>query len=216
MVGWYHSHPHITALPSHVDLGTQLNYQMLDVNFVGLIFSVFNHDAKTKSASEQVCCFQSANGQPRLIPFRVLSSAALFVLDEFVISDDGAAIDEITASKHAAVHRIAISSIASIFELYLKEEQEAYMTVEPPYEGDDNDSAASFGGTNFVRRVSNGAAFAAAIAKIVSVFFDGQMAAIQASNRISEARVAALIRYRDALKGQVESKSKVTDPKLIS
>ena len=36
------SHPHITVLPSHVDVRTQAMYQMLDQGFVGLIFSAFN------------------------------------------------------------------------------------------------------------------------------------------------------------------------------
>jgi BRCA1/BRCA2-containing complex subunit 3 len=26
VVGWYHSHPHITVLPSHVDVNTQVGY----------------------------------------------------------------------------------------------------------------------------------------------------------------------------------------------
>lgn len=38
----YHSHPHITVLPSHVDVRTQAMYQGLDEGFIGLIFSVFN------------------------------------------------------------------------------------------------------------------------------------------------------------------------------
>ena len=42
IVGWYHSHPHITVLPSHVDLRSQLKYQELDSTWVGLIFSVFS------------------------------------------------------------------------------------------------------------------------------------------------------------------------------
>eukprot|EP00002_Diphylleia_rotans_P013250 TRINITY_DN2581_c0_g2_i4.p1 TRINITY_DN2581_c0_g2~~TRINITY_DN2581_c0_g2_i4.p1 ORF type:complete len:139 (+),score=23.90 TRINITY_DN2581_c0_g2_i4:56-472(+) len=42
VVGWYHSHPHITAPPSHVDLRTQYTYQMLDPNFIGIIVSCFN------------------------------------------------------------------------------------------------------------------------------------------------------------------------------
>ena len=42
VIGWYHSHPHITVLPSHVDIKTQATYQMLDDGFVGLIFSTFN------------------------------------------------------------------------------------------------------------------------------------------------------------------------------
>lgn len=28
VVGWYHSHPHITVLPSHVDVNTQVCLQM--------------------------------------------------------------------------------------------------------------------------------------------------------------------------------------------
>ena len=42
VIGWYHSHPHITVLPSHVDIKTQATYQMLDQGFIGLIFSTFN------------------------------------------------------------------------------------------------------------------------------------------------------------------------------
>ena len=84
VIGWYHSHPHITVWPSHVgeyqivivcdsytevvyiiwtarsviqlytiffvcvDVQTQADYQMMDDNFVGLIFAVFNEDKQTK------------------------------------------------------------------------------------------------------------------------------------------------------------------------
>ena len=41
VVGWYHSHPHITPYPSHVDLATQFSYQGMENGWVGLIFSVF-------------------------------------------------------------------------------------------------------------------------------------------------------------------------------
>ncbi|XP_028513313.1 lys-63-specific deubiquitinase BRCC36-like isoform X2 [Exaiptasia diaphana] len=47
VVGWYHSHPHITVWPSHVDLSTQAMYQVMDEGFVGLIFSCFN-DTKSE------------------------------------------------------------------------------------------------------------------------------------------------------------------------
>ncbi len=42
--GWYHSHPKITVLPSHIDLRTQLNLQRLGQAFVGLIVSCFSRD----------------------------------------------------------------------------------------------------------------------------------------------------------------------------
>jgi BRCA1/BRCA2-containing complex subunit 3 len=53
VIGWYHSHPHITVMPSHVDVKTQGNYQQLDSAFVGLIFSVFD------SGRFDICAFQS-------------------------------------------------------------------------------------------------------------------------------------------------------------
>jgi BRCA1/BRCA2-containing complex subunit 3 len=52
VVGWYHSHPHITVLPSHVDVKTQGQYQALG-NFLGLIFSVFD------KGQLEMCAFQS-------------------------------------------------------------------------------------------------------------------------------------------------------------
>jgi len=48
VIGWYHSHPHITVWPSHVDVRTQAVYQMMEPLFVGLIFSVFNEEKSSK------------------------------------------------------------------------------------------------------------------------------------------------------------------------
>mmetsp|Transcript_21353 Transcript_21353/g.36368 ORF Transcript_21353/g.36368 Transcript_21353/m.36368 type:complete len:353 (+) Transcript_21353:134-1192(+) len=59
VVGWYHSHPHITVLPSHVDCRTQSMYQLMDPGFVGLIFSVFNSDSNSKLGRVQITAFQS-------------------------------------------------------------------------------------------------------------------------------------------------------------
>ena len=59
LIGWYHSHPHITVLPSAVDVHTQSTYQLLDEGFVGLIFSVFDQDQRDKVSRVQVVAFQS-------------------------------------------------------------------------------------------------------------------------------------------------------------
>jgi BRCA1/BRCA2-containing complex subunit 3 len=59
VIGWYHSHPHITVWPSHIDVRTQADYQLMDAGFVGLIFSIFNHDKVSKMNRVQVSCFQS-------------------------------------------------------------------------------------------------------------------------------------------------------------
>ncbi|XP_044495298.1 COP9 signalosome complex subunit 5b isoform X2 [Mangifera indica] len=62
VIGWYHSHPHITVLPSHVDVRTQAMYQLLDSGFVGLIFSCFSEDIN-KVGRIQVIAFQSSDGK---------------------------------------------------------------------------------------------------------------------------------------------------------
>lgn len=62
VIGWYHSHPHITVMPSHVDVRTQGMYQMLDPGFIGLIFSCFSEDA-TKVGRIQSIAFQSQDGR---------------------------------------------------------------------------------------------------------------------------------------------------------
>eukprot|EP01080_Neovahlkampfia_damariscottae_P012087 gene12087-5580_t len=52
VVGWYHSHPHISPWPSHVDLNCQGGYQLMEKGFIGLIFSVFNQDSEYKGTIE--------------------------------------------------------------------------------------------------------------------------------------------------------------------
>ena len=56
VLGWYHSHPHITVWPSHVDVRTQAMYQMMDPGFIGLIFSVFNEDKNNKQSRYTYFC----------------------------------------------------------------------------------------------------------------------------------------------------------------
>ncbi|KAI9552521.1 hypothetical protein GHT06_022887 [Daphnia sinensis] len=61
VLGWYHSHPHITVHPSHVDVLTQSNYQAMDPDFVGLILSVFQQENNEKFANSSLICFQAVN-----------------------------------------------------------------------------------------------------------------------------------------------------------
>ncbi|XP_039070850.1 lys-63-specific deubiquitinase BRCC36-like isoform X2 [Hibiscus syriacus] len=74
VIGWYHSHPHITVLPSHVDVRTQAMYQLLDSGFVGLIFSCFSEDIN-KMGRIQVIAFQSSDGKQNNVsgPIALLS-----------------------------------------------------------------------------------------------------------------------------------------------
>eukprot|EP00041_Stephanoeca_diplocostata_P008293 m.121053 g.121053 ORF g.121053 m.121053 type:complete len:254 (+) comp17260_c0_seq6:185-946(+) len=72
VVGWYHSHPHITVWPSHVDLHTQQSWQAMESTFVGLIFSCFNSDAAHHGRIEATA-FQTASDGGRLeVPMEVI------------------------------------------------------------------------------------------------------------------------------------------------
>ncbi|KND03596.1 uncharacterized protein SPPG_01071 [Spizellomyces punctatus DAOM BR117] len=72
VVGWSHSHPHITVFPSHVDLNTQRSMQLLDNRFFGLIFSCFNTDS-TLAERIQVTCFQAGSDGSRIsIPLLIM------------------------------------------------------------------------------------------------------------------------------------------------
>ncbi|KAG1180671.1 hypothetical protein G6F70_003245 [Rhizopus microsporus] len=58
VIGWYHSHPHITVFPSHIDIRTQLSQQLMDDRFFGLIISCFDTTADN-SEKIQITCFQT-------------------------------------------------------------------------------------------------------------------------------------------------------------
>lgn len=59
VIGWYHSHPHITPFPSHVDLASQAIYQSMEPRWVGLIFSCFNVHKATQRGSLTLHSFQT-------------------------------------------------------------------------------------------------------------------------------------------------------------
>jgi len=63
VIGWYHSHPHITVHPSHVDVKTQGQYQAMDSAFLGLIFSVFSEDPTNLDSTVEVTAFQATMGE---------------------------------------------------------------------------------------------------------------------------------------------------------
>ena len=75
----YHSHPHITVLPSHVDVQTQGQYQLLDTGFIGLIFSVFSNQADCTSRMQMVA-FQAASSgsgfEQQLVPVTTFETPA--------------------------------------------------------------------------------------------------------------------------------------------
>ncbi|XP_011500488.1 PREDICTED: lys-63-specific deubiquitinase BRCC36-like isoform X1 [Ceratosolen solmsi marchali] len=72
VIGWYHSHPHITICPSQIDINTQQLYQTMERSFVGLIFSVFSEDQTTKEQEVMLTCFQSCHGSSKEIPLEII------------------------------------------------------------------------------------------------------------------------------------------------
>ncbi|KAI3749959.1 hypothetical protein L2E82_20581 [Cichorium intybus] len=91
VIGWYHSHPHITVLPSHVDVRTQAMYQLLDSGFIGLIFSCFNGD-QYKIGRIQVTAFQSLDGKQnhvlRHVPVSPINKSSIIDLESSLSSTD--------------------------------------------------------------------------------------------------------------------------------
>jgi BRCA1/BRCA2-containing complex subunit 3 len=69
--GWYHSHPHITVFPSNVDIKTQLLYQTMDKNFIGLIVSVYNQNKKSFVDTVELIGFQSVDDNFIKIPINI-------------------------------------------------------------------------------------------------------------------------------------------------
>ncbi|XP_057473176.1 uncharacterized protein LOC130761658 [Actinidia eriantha] len=93
VIGWYHSHPHITVLPSHVDVRTQAMYQLLDSGFIGLIFSCFSEDAH-KVGRIQIIAFQSLDGKQsqmlRAVPLSPVNKSAVIDLESSLSSSENA------------------------------------------------------------------------------------------------------------------------------
>ena len=145
----------------------------------------------------------------RLIPFRVVPSARLF-FNEFALTTLRRRNDD-----HAAVMKYACAAVATIFQLYIKEEEDAYKRVDDrtfdaaassSASSSSSSSSSSFPSNQFTRRVANGAAYAAAITKIVFTCHDNQEEAVDAMTKINEARVEALKKYRDALTRKIREK----------
>ena len=101
---------------------------------------------------------------------------------------------------NASVKKHATAAITAIFQLYLKEETDAFSRVEAIFDAAKPGAVTS----NFTRRLGNGAAFTAAVTKIVSYCRDNQIEALETKTRINAARVEALQAYRDALKAKVD------------
>ncbi|KRX14626.1 Diacylglycerol kinase epsilon [Trichinella nelsoni] len=73
VIGWYHSHPHITVYPSGVDNHTQCEYQnALDPMWIGIIFSVYNTDERSGIGRLNYLAFQSFENGHYSVPVMIV------------------------------------------------------------------------------------------------------------------------------------------------
>lgn len=102
VVGWYHSHPHITLHPSHVDLNTQHLYQYLNEKFIGIIISCFN-----KSKNEiGILAFQTFEKKSKYInTIQKLSKHRLEHSDEIKYGDDSSMVLKIKSMKYPIIYK---------------------------------------------------------------------------------------------------------------
>ncbi|NWR08455.1 BRCC3 deubiquitinase, partial [Paradoxornis webbianus] len=126
VVGWYHSHPHITVWPSHVDVRTQAMYQMMDQGFVGLIFSCFIEDKNTKTGRILYTCFQSIQAQKS-------SESHFFVFINFNSISYPFRYERIEIPIHVVPHetigKVCLESAVELPKILCQEEQDAYRRI---------------------------------------------------------------------------------------
>ncbi|XP_072943753.1 lys-63-specific deubiquitinase BRCC36-like [Epargyreus clarus] len=129
VVGWYHSHPHITVWPSHVDLATQSMYQRMDSSFVGLIFAVFLKDQTTKAPQIQITCFQSinegSNQSRREIELEITNTTDSLILHNFQIL---AKLPEILKEEEDEAYRIEAGQ-GDVMDILNKQHNTAVRTI---------------------------------------------------------------------------------------
>ncbi|NXT03350.1 BRCC3 deubiquitinase, partial [Jacana jacana] len=128
VVGWYHSHPHITVWPSHVDVRTQAMYQMMDQGFVGLIFSCFIEDKNTKTGRILYTCFQSIQAQK--------SSECVAIKGFCLLTSSGMCSQKyerieipIHVVPHETIGKVCLESAVELPKILCQEEQDAYRRI---------------------------------------------------------------------------------------
>ncbi|NXG18251.1 BRCC3 deubiquitinase, partial [Grallaria varia] len=130
VVGWYHSHPHITVWPSHVDVRTQAMYQMMDQGFVGLIFSCFIEDKNTKTGRILYTCFQSIQAQKSseriLCPVLGCISFCLSFLSCLKYERIEIPIHVVP---HETIGKVCLESAVELPKILCQEEQDAYRRI---------------------------------------------------------------------------------------
>ncbi|CAH1782030.1 unnamed protein product [Owenia fusiformis] len=184
VLGWYHSHPHITVWPSHVDCRTQAMYQMLDEGFIGLIFSVFNDDKNSKKSTCQVTCFQSTNQSPEGEPPQYTRiEVPLHIVPRYSIETP------------------CLNSLIQLPQILCQEEQEAY---EKTLSHD----------LDLLTRLHNGAVYSKSLCGILEVMGAPTMQALESRQQRNKQKIQQLQQEKEKLlrllKPKVRTPTKTT------
>ncbi|KRZ69681.1 Diacylglycerol kinase epsilon [Trichinella papuae] len=115
VIGWYHSHPHITVYPSGVDNHTQCEYQnALDPMWIGIIFSVYNTDERSGVGRLNYLAFQSFEDGYYSVPVMIVPKL------------------------EPAIDSTVIERIGALTELCFAEESDAFDKAVQSFNFDDN------------------------------------------------------------------------------
>ena len=128
VIGWYHSHPHITVWPSHVDIQTQAQMQMLDPGFIGLIFSVFSEDGRDQTGRARVTAFQSVPPTVEgntTAPFAFNSQWSHKKVPLTLFSVTSSALD--TACEYECPLSVAYDRLVQLQRILFEEEQATFL-----------------------------------------------------------------------------------------
>ncbi|NXE54762.1 BRCC3 deubiquitinase, partial [Casuarius casuarius] len=129
VVGWYHSHPHITVWPSHVDVRTQAMYQMMDQGFVGLIFSCFIEDKNTKVGNLKMGISPSGTHED-VSPWAKLKSCVCPWMQPAVRAVLYERIEiPIHVVPHETIGKVCLESAVELPKILCQEEQDAYRRI---------------------------------------------------------------------------------------
>ncbi|XP_046989873.1 lys-63-specific deubiquitinase BRCC36-like isoform X1 [Schistocerca americana] len=170
VIGWYHSHPHITVWPSHVDVQTQSMYQVMDPGFVGVIISVFNEDKSSKEQKIQITCFQSVTQNPHgdSPQFRQLE-VPLHIEPTVSLSTPN------------------IQSMAVLPEILFQEEKDSY------------DKTTKIPHLNYIAQLNNRAVLTHALCRITEAVSGPLLTALEKRITANEKRCQELQREKEAL-----------------
>ncbi|NXD96191.1 BRCC3 deubiquitinase, partial [Chaetorhynchus papuensis] len=138
VVGWYHSHPHITVWPSHVDVRTQAMYQMMDQGFVGLIFSCFIEDKNTKVGNLKMATTPPAlEAEPSGLHLTIKIQDKYVEIKCFPLPVSSGLCSQkyerieipIHVVPHETIGKVCLESAVELPKILCQEEQDAYRRI---------------------------------------------------------------------------------------